>query len=145
MEDILTFFIISCIWLHPRGWNSLWNNNTHCLSYTDNTMAADALGTLGSQGISRHGIDPSKPKYSISSIRRVNHMHHFNRGSWNEHKKQSQQTVCIFHGIYCTVYKVNKQYIHVTYKANKYDSYTENSAPAQCSMGSQLWPLTLTF
>ena len=42
IKDILVFCTLSWIWLDPRRWNQLWNNNTFCLSYTANTMS-DAL------------------------------------------------------------------------------------------------------
>ena len=49
IKDIFTFWIISWDWLDPRRWNELWNTNTCCLSYTANTMSADALTTLGAR------------------------------------------------------------------------------------------------
>ena len=48
--------------LAPPKWtkNLLWDNNTCCLSYTANTMAADAVLTLEARAsaLSRHRIDP---------------------------------------------------------------------------------------
>ena len=39
-------------------------------SYTDNTMSADALATLGARASADMVLTP-KPEYSISSIRRI--------------------------------------------------------------------------
>ena len=49
IEDVFTLHIISCILLHIRRPNTQWRNPTYCLSYTDNTMPADALVTLGTR------------------------------------------------------------------------------------------------
>ena len=68
------------IWL-----NLQWRNPTCYLSYSDNEYhACWCSGDFRSLGISRHGIEPPKPEYSIASIRRVNQLfkryqfwHHF--------------------------------------------------------------------
>ena len=73
IKDIFTLWIVSWIWLDPCRWNWLWNSNTCCLSYTANTMLADALATLGASASAGMVTSwPQKPEYSISTNRRVN-------------------------------------------------------------------------
>ena len=49
IKDIITFWIVSWIWLNPSRWNQLWNNNACCLSCTANNIPADVLATLGAR------------------------------------------------------------------------------------------------
>ena len=42
-------WIVYWIWLHPNWGNYFRNNNTRYLSFTSNTMHADALATLGAR------------------------------------------------------------------------------------------------
>ena len=49
IKDVFTFHIISWVLFHRRRPNSQWSNPTCCLSYTNNTMPADALVTLGAR------------------------------------------------------------------------------------------------
>ena len=67
---------MSCLrFLSP---NLQWINHTCCLSYTDNTMPADALATLWARASSGMVLTP-KPKYSIASIRRIYQSHRYGR------------------------------------------------------------------
>ena len=49
----------------------LWNKNICCLSYTANTMPADALATLGARASAGMVLTP-RSEYSVSSIKRIN-------------------------------------------------------------------------
>ena len=44
---VVTFWIVSWIWLNPSSWNWLWNSNRCCLFYTANTILAGVPATLG--------------------------------------------------------------------------------------------------
>ena len=46
IKYILFFLIVYWIWTDSCRWHKLLNNNTCCLSYTDNIMPTDALATL---------------------------------------------------------------------------------------------------
>ena len=71
--DILTFCIVSWIWLDPRRWSQLRNSNTCCLSYTPNTMSADALATSGASASAGMVLTPKAGIF---------HLHH--QKSWNQ-------------------------------------------------------------
>ena len=49
IKDVFTFLTISWILFNRRRPNLQWSNPTCCLSYTDNTMPANALATLGAR------------------------------------------------------------------------------------------------
>ena len=70
IKALFTFRIISFTFFNKRRPNSQWSKPTYCLSYTDNTMPADALATLGTRA-SVGMVLPRKPEFSVSVIRRV--------------------------------------------------------------------------
>ena len=47
IKERVTFWMVSWILLYSSTQSQLWNNHRCCLSYTVNTMPADALATLG--------------------------------------------------------------------------------------------------
>ena len=49
IKDVFAIHIISWILFDRRRPTSQWSNPTYCLPYTDNTMPADALATLGAR------------------------------------------------------------------------------------------------
>ena len=54
-DHIFNFWIVS--W-RISIWNQLWNNNAYYLSYTANTMPADALVTLGASASAGMILNP---------------------------------------------------------------------------------------
>ena len=81
IKDIFTFWIVSWIWLDPSSWKftyQLWNNNRR-LSYIKPIPCLLMLWPLKESGHQQAWFCSPKPKYSISSIRRVDKNM---RGSW---------------------------------------------------------------
>ena len=64
IKDVCIFHIITWTIFNRRRPDSLRTKPICCISYTDNQC-------LRSHGISRHGIVPPKPEYSVSFIKRV--------------------------------------------------------------------------
>ena len=60
--------IINVSWFcfGPISWNSLWNNIIFCLSYTANTMPADARTTLRASA-SAGMVLTLKPEYVVTA------------------------------------------------------------------------------
>ena len=72
-KDAITVLIISLIVSNRRGPNAQCGHPPCCLSYTANTISADALVNLGSiASAGRHGIDPK------AGIFRLQHQKSFN-------------------------------------------------------------------
>ena len=65
IQDVFTFRTISWILFNRREPNLQWSNATCCPSYTDNTMLADALATLGAKATAGLVFDPQS--WNISS------------------------------------------------------------------------------
>ena len=57
VKGAFTFYTISWILFNRRP-NLQWSNPTYCLSYSDNTMPADALVTLGARASAGMGLTP---------------------------------------------------------------------------------------
>ena len=66
---------------HTQVWDKLWNNNTCCLSYTPNTMPADALTTLGASASAGLVLHVLTCKAGIFHIHRQKSWHIFDIGS----------------------------------------------------------------
>ena len=64
------FLNISYIWLDPSKWNQPLNQKKMLSIQHSQNHACWCTGDFRSQCISRHGIDPLKPEYSVSIIRR---------------------------------------------------------------------------
>ena len=68
IKNVFTFCIISWILFYKRSLNSQWSNRKCCLSYTRNTMPAEALATSGARASAGMVLIPKAGIYSVSSI-----------------------------------------------------------------------------